>query len=234
MGGVERLEGTVVRLVKEDENRQHLTWMHGAHSLALASSHQQVPMLSWGILLLMRCSSKAVHKPATELPWRGRRPTPDPGLGMPIEVGGGELGNNGNVFAGGQGGAGKGFAAKDAPPAFDQIQPGRADRNKGVLDARMVCQPFPNRTTAVAGKVVGNQMQLALRIRLVKRLQQREVASRIAGERRLREYLAILHAERTIHPHLLRSPGIVQRYLDAMARRRPARSLREVAGSDWT
>jgi hypothetical protein len=48
-----------------------------------------------------------------------------------------------------------GSAADEAPPARDAVQPGGADGNAGVGDARVVCQPVPHGTPHVAGQMVG-------------------------------------------------------------------------------
>ncbi len=95
----------------------------------------------------------------------------------------------------------------------------------------MLRPPLPNGATAVTGEIIGNQIQVALRIRLVERLQQRKIPRGMTGERCLRQRLAISYAERAIHPPFLRSSGVVQGDFDAMARGRPARSWGEVARS---
>lgn len=56
---------------------------------------------------------------------------------MTIELGGGEVGGVSDVRSVGQRDVREGFAAEDAPPALDEIQPRCADRDEGVLDARV-------------------------------------------------------------------------------------------------
>jgi hypothetical protein len=85
----------------------------------------------------MRRSAKAIDKTATERAVWGRWAAPDPGLGVAIELGGSDAGDVGDIVVVSQGLTGKRFAAKDAPPAFNEMQPCRPDRDAGVLDARM-------------------------------------------------------------------------------------------------
>ena len=88
------------------------------------------------------------------------RASPDPGFGVAIEVLGGDPGHVGNVVIIGQRLSREGFAPEDAPPALNQIEPGRSHRNEGVLDARMGFQPLPDGATGVAGEVIGNQVEV--------------------------------------------------------------------------
>ena len=53
---------------------------------------------------------------------------PDPGTGVGLEVLGREMGGDGHVPVLGEVLAREGFAPKDAPPAFDQVEPGGAHR----------------------------------------------------------------------------------------------------------
>jgi hypothetical protein len=82
--------------------------------------------------------------------------SPDPGVGVTIQVLGGDPGHVGKVVVISQGLSSEGLAAEDPPPALDQIQPGGSHRNTGVLDPRMGLEPLPDRTAGVAGQVVGN------------------------------------------------------------------------------
>lgn len=87
---------------------------------------------------------------------RLRWPSPDPGLGMAVEVTGGDPRDVGDVMVISQRLAREGFAPEDAPPPFDQIEPGRSHGNEGVLDAGMGLQPLPDGATGVTGEVIGN------------------------------------------------------------------------------
>jgi hypothetical protein len=156
--------------------------------------------------------------------------SPDPGLGMTIEVLGGDTGDEGNIVLISQRLPREGLAPEDAPPSLDQIEPRGTHRNKGVLDARMGFEPLPDGTTGVAGQVIGNQVEVASRIGAVQRLEQVEVARRVAGTRGLGQRLAVADREGSIDPDLRRSPVIVEGDLDAVAIGRPARSGWEIAG----
>src|SRR5258706_6324265 len=149
---------------------------------------------------------------------------------MAVELSGGDAGGRGEIVRVGQGGAGKGCAPKDAPPACDEVEPGGADGNEGVLDARVECQPVANGPTEVAGKVVSNEEEIAAGRGLVECLQQGQIPGGVACGRRLGQPVAVAHAQCPVDPDLLESAVIAQRHLDAVAIHRPARSRREVAG----
>jgi hypothetical protein len=107
---------------------------------------------------------------ATELAVRTWRPSPDPGCRVAIELSGGDTRDVGDIVGVGQRHAGEGRATEEAPPAFDEIEPGGADGNERLVDARMVRKPVPNRSTQVAGQVVGDEGEIALRIGVVEGL----------------------------------------------------------------
>src|SRR5260221_3031966 len=143
---------------------------------------------------LVRCSSTAIHETAPKRTVRWRRASPDPGLGVVIELGGGDARGVGDVVGVGQRRAGEGCAAEEAPPPLDEVEPGCPNRNEDALDTWMRGQPVGDRATQMAGQVIGDERQGALRIGLVERLQQGEVATRVARRRGLREDLAVAHA----------------------------------------
>jgi len=134
----------------------------------------------WCDAVSLRRSSKAIHEAASERAvWR-RRPSPDPGAGVTVELSGGDAGGGGNILGIGQRHAREGCAAEEPPPAFDEVQPGGADRNEGVLDPRVGREPLPDRSTQVAGQMVGDQEEIAARIGCVDGVQQRQIASGVA------------------------------------------------------
>ena len=55
----------------------------------------------------------------------------------------------------------------------------------------------------MAGQVVGNQVQVAVGIGVVKRLQQAQIARGVARGRRLGQHLPSAHAQRPVDPGLL-------------------------------
>src|SRR5258708_31220600 len=74
---------------------------------------------------LVRCSSKAVHEPATELAGGLRRAAPDPGAGTGIELTSGHPHGPGDLLPVGGALAGDGGATGPAPPALAGIEPSR-------------------------------------------------------------------------------------------------------------
>src|SRR5260221_4311911 len=96
-------------------------------------------------------------------------------------------------------------------------------------DARVVLQPVAHGTTQVAGQIVGDQEEIAVRIRLVERLQQGKVAAGVARGGGLGQCLAVPDAQRPVDPDLVRSALIVEGHLAAVAIGGPARRRREVA-----
>lgn len=156
------------------------------------------------------------------------RTTPDPGRGVAIEMRGGDLGHISNVMIISQRLPGEGFAPKDAPPALNQVEPGRAHWNEGMLDARMSFEPLADRAAAVTRQVIGNQVDVSRQVSAVQGLEQIEVATGITGASRLGQDLPIADPQRPIHPDLLGSPVVVERGLDPVAIRRPARRWREI------
>ena len=137
------------------------------------------------VCTVLRRSSKSIHELSAQAAMGTRRTPPDPGCGMAVELGSGDAGDVGDVVGVGHRRAGEGFAPEQAPPPFDQVQPGGADRNEGVLDPRVGGQPVPDGTAGVAGQVIGNQVQVAVGRGVVKRLQQREGARGVARGSRL-------------------------------------------------
>lgn len=60
--------------------------------------------------------------------------------------------------------AGVGCPTQEPPPALDQIEPAGADGNEDLVDARVGGQPVTDGCARVAGEIVRNQIQVALRI----------------------------------------------------------------------
>src|SRR3954463_1994947 len=87
-------------------------------------------------LLVLR-SSKQVREAASARSWRWRWPSPDPRFGAGVELGGGHLGDLGDLARVGEGLPGQGVPAKDPPPGLLQVQPARALGDEHLLDPRM-------------------------------------------------------------------------------------------------
>src|SRR5258706_16348166 len=76
---------------------------------------------------------------------------------MTVELSGGDVGDIRDAI-------GEGLAAEEAPPPCDHVQPCGANRNEGMLDARAVRQSVPEGYTQMAGQIVGDEAEIALRI----------------------------------------------------------------------
>jgi hypothetical protein len=178
----------------------------------------------------LRRSSKVIDEAAPQVAVGRRWASPDPGFGVAVELSRGDGGDIRDVSGVGDRHAREGFTPEEAPPALDKVEPGGARWDEGVLETRVSGQPVPDRTTAVAREIVGNEIELTLGIGLVECVQERQLAHRVAGGCGLRQDLAGAHAERAVDPHLLQSAVILQRRLDAVATRGPARRWWEVPG----
>ena len=132
-----------------------------------------------------------------------RGTSPDPGRRVAIEVLSGDTGDVRDIVIIGQRVPGEGFAPKDPPPPLDQIQPSSSYRNEGVLDARMGFEPCPDGSTGVTRQVIGNQVEIPLRVGAVQRLEQLQIASGIARASGLGQRLPIADAECSVYPDLL-------------------------------
>ncbi len=125
-------------------------------------------------------SSKAVHETTTKVTMWRWGPSPDPGLSPRVEVGGGDACCLLDLLGVGEVLAGERLAAEEAPPAFLQVEPTGARRDGHRMDPRMDRQPLLDGPTGVAGEIVRDQGELALRIGVLKRGEEREVADRVA------------------------------------------------------
>jgi len=143
-------------------------------------------------------SSKAVHKTATESTTRTKRPPPDPGLGPPVELLGGQLPRALDLRGSGDGLPGKGLPAEEPPPALSHLQPARPLGDEHPMDPRVTGQPVPNRGALVAGEVVADQGELPDRIVLLDRPEQPQGAGGVPGGSRQGDLLAIPHPERRV------------------------------------
>jgi hypothetical protein len=101
------------------------------------------------------------------------RPSPDPWFGTPVELRGGL----GDLVGIGKTRPSKGIASKEPPPALLQIEPARSHRDEDMLDAWMISKPGIGLGTGVAGQMIGDHVQLPLRIRLFNLLKQGDVTA---------------------------------------------------------
>src|SRR5262249_12983401 len=155
--------------------------------------------------------------------------SPDPGLGPGVEMLGRHARRQVDLLGIGEGLAGEGLPAEEAPPAFLQVEPtGPRGEGDGV-DARMLPQPLLDRPAGMAGEVVADQVQLALGIGRVQPREEFQVADGVARRRGEGELVAVPHAQRPVDPHLLVAAPVVERRLDPVAGRGPAGSWGEGA-----
>lgn len=101
------------------------------------------------------------------------------------------------------------------------------------MHARMVEQPSADWSAAVAGEIIDDQVQLTVRIGLVKGIQQLQIPLRIASWGRQSQFVPVLDPQCAIHPHFVAAARILKRRFDAMAVTRPARRRCKRAGTDW-
>src|SRR6516225_6947804 len=105
-------------------------------------------------LLVMLRSLKAITKEATVVTVILGRSTPDPRLGAPIELSGGDTGGLFNLISVGKTLSCQRITSKEAPPALLQVQPTGSFGNEDVMEPRMLSHPGTRLSTVVAGKVV--------------------------------------------------------------------------------
>ena len=108
--------------------------------------------------VLVRRSSKAVREPETELAVFFGRAPPDPGTGARVELVRRETRGHGEIMMIGELLACESFAPKDAPPPFDQIEPGGAHRNGDGVHPRVRGEPVLDGTTRVTREIIGDEI----------------------------------------------------------------------------
>ena len=140
-----------------------------------------------------------------------------PRLRIAVEVIGRDTGHVGNVAVIGQRLSGEGFAPKDPPPALDEIEPGGADRDGGVVDAGMGGQPLADGATTVAGEIIGDEIQVTVGIGVIEGLEKRALGGRVARRCRLGQRLPVAHTQRPVDPDLVGATRVVERHFDAVA-----------------
>jgi hypothetical protein len=159
------------------------------------------------------------------------RASPDPRFRSAIELAGGKCRGGINLAMIGEALARERIPAKQPPPPLDEVQPAGAGGNRLLMDAGMRGQPFPNWATGVAGEVVVDEVELALRVRGVDGLKKLEEACGIAGRCGEGERLPIIGTQGAVDPHLVGTTAVIQGSLNPMPIRRPAGSRRKGAGT---
>src|SRR5215470_12354335 len=108
------------------------------------------------------------------------RPSPDPGLGTPVELLRRDASGLLDLFGVGKALPGKRIAAKEAPPALLQIEPARSGRNVDVMQARMPFQPGAGLQTVVTAEIVADEENVPAGVVHFDVREQCDVAFRVA------------------------------------------------------
>jgi hypothetical protein len=161
------------------------------------------------------------------------RPTPDPGLGPPIQLLGGDAGGLLDLCGIGEALASQRITPEEAPPPLLQVQPARARRNEDVMDAWMLFQPGARLQTRVTAEIVADDEDISARIVSFDIGQQSNVAFGIARSRTACQFLAITYPQRSVDPRLLRSAAIIHLCFDAVSVWRPAWGWGKGARDHW-
>jgi hypothetical protein len=109
-------------------------------------------------------SLKAIRKETTIVPMILGGPTPNPGVGSPVELSGRDARGLLNLIRVGKALSSQRIAAEETPPAFLQIEPAGSFGNEDVMEARMRGQPSTGLSTVVATEIIGNDEDVPRRI----------------------------------------------------------------------
>jgi len=101
------------------------------------------------------------------------------------------------------------------------------------MQLRMCFQPSARLQAVVAREIIGNNENVTCRILRFNVGKPRDVVLGVARGRTARQFLAIAHAQRSVHPGLLGAATVIQRRFDAVTRGRPAWSRWKGAGNYW-
>jgi hypothetical protein len=100
-----------------------------------------------------------------------------------------------------------------------------------MMKSRMCCEPSACLQAVVTRKIIGNNEKVTCRILRFNIGQQGDIVLRVTRGRTSRQFLAIAHAQGSVHPGLLRSATVVQDRLDPVPGWRPPRGWRKAAGN---
>jgi hypothetical protein len=105
-------------------------------------------------------SLKAIGKEAAIVTMILGRSTPDPRIGAPVELSGGDARRLLDLISIGKTLSRQRIAAEETPPAFLQVEPAGSFGNEDVVKARMLSQPGPGLGTVMTAEIVGNHVDL--------------------------------------------------------------------------
>ena len=124
---------------------------------------------------------------------RPGRTSPDPGLGAPIELSGGDAGRLLDFLGIGKTLPGERITAEEAPPALLQIEPTGASGDEDLMEAWMPGEPSARLEAVMAAEVIGDNEDVARGVIGLNVGQQGDVAFRVARSGALSQFLAIAH-----------------------------------------
>src|ERR1700746_1342340 len=127
-------------------------------------------------------------------------PSPDPGPGAGVELGGGHPGGVGDLVGVGEVLPGQRVAPEDPPPAFLHVQPAGALGDERVPDPGMILQPGPGALAVVAGQVIGDHVDHALGVSLLLQLEEVLVEGAVPGRGAHGDRLPVSDAQAAVDP----------------------------------
>lgn len=139
-------------------------------------------------------SSKAIGKETTIVAMVLGRTAPDPGVGSPVELSGGDASGLLNLIRVGKALPSKSISSEEAPPPFLQVQPTGSPGNKDVLEPRMLGKPGAGLGTAMAAEIIGDNEDVTCRIVGFDVLKQSDVVRRVARSATPGQLLAITYS----------------------------------------
>ena len=142
---------------------------------------------------------------------------PDPGTGAGIELVRGQTRRNGQVLVIGEILAREGFAPKDAPPPFDQVEPGGAYGKGARVHTRVFREPVLDGLAGMTREIIRNQIEVTVRVGLRHRCKQGEIAGGVARGRGLGEDLPVMDPQGAIDPDFITAAPIRQMGFAAVA-----------------
>jgi hypothetical protein len=167
------------------------------------------------------------------MPTRLKRSTPDPGIGSPIELSRGNPCSLLNLVGIGKALPGECIPSEEAPPALLEIEPAGSCGNEDVMEPRMLSHPGPRLSTVMAAEIIGDHEDVTSWIIGFDIGKESNVVRRVARGSASGQFLAIMHAQRSIHPGFLGTAAVIQRRFDAAPSGRPARGWRKGSGNYW-
>ena len=167
-------------------------------------------------------SSKAIGKEATTIARRLGRPAPHPVFGPQVELSSRDTGGLLDLLGIGKTLSCQRITPEEAPPALLEIEPACPGGNEDVVNARVLLQPGARLQARVTAQIVSDDKDIPSWIVGFNVGERGNVALGIARGRTARQFLAIAHTQRPIHPGFLRSATVIQQRFDPMSRGRPA------------